>query len=250
MPPSPSGRGDLLLARRCIASDCGGARRISCSPSPLPMTMDDSRPRFALFADLEPDAAGDGWRFALHAADGSSTVTASDRETGADADRLVLLAVVRGLEALDQPSQVTVVTRSASVVRGFRRGLDAWRQHDWRWERHGRLTPIRDADLWRRVDHALAYHAIRCRTWGSAAAGDRDAVNLVGPTVTSPIERMSEQPSMAEDRLAGRIAHGRIEAGAIDPSRIGWAAPAMVIVQGRTRRRRRVTFAQPAAAAG
>ncbi|MEO0530980.1 MAG: RNase H family protein, partial [Planctomycetota bacterium] len=127
--------------------------------------MKASRPRYVLIAETEATDDGPQWRFALHAADASVTIAASDSEHGATHDRLVLLAVVRGLEALDQSADVTVVTRSASVLRGLTRGLAEWRNNHWRWERHGRLTPIRDADLWRRIDHSLRFHTVRCRSW-------------------------------------------------------------------------------------
>ena len=38
-----------------------------------------------------------------------------------------LLAVVRGLEALPEPSRVTLVTTSGWIRRGLRFGLDNWR---------------------------------------------------------------------------------------------------------------------------
>ena len=76
-----------------------------------------------------------------------------------------LLAVVRGLEALQQPSRVTLVTPSRYVARGIVRCLDDWRASQWQWERFGRVEPIRDHDLWRRVDRAMDYHQIDCHTW-------------------------------------------------------------------------------------
>ena len=52
------------------------------------------------------------WHFVLESVDGSSKLEATDEEPELDPERLELLAIVRGLEALDQPSQVTLVTRS------------------------------------------------------------------------------------------------------------------------------------------
>ena len=120
-----------------------------------------SRPRFVLFAEADEP----GWRFALHNAATGETVTACDEESDAGPERLGLIALVRGLEALDQPSEVTVVTRNASIARGLQRGLGEWRNNHWRWECFGRLVPVRNADLWRRIDHALNYHRVSCQTW-------------------------------------------------------------------------------------
>ena len=81
------------------------------------------------------------------------------------AERLELLALVRGLEALDQPSLVTLVTASRYVSHGVRYGLELWREHDWLWEHDGVWEPIRNRDLWLRVNQALQFHQVDCRIW-------------------------------------------------------------------------------------
>jgi ribonuclease HI len=105
------------------------------------------------------------WRFVLETVDGSSRLEAADEEADLPENRLELLAVVRGLEALGQPSRVTLVTPSRYVNRGFRYGLDQWRENGWCWERFGEMTPIKNRDLWQRVDRAMQYHQVECRVW-------------------------------------------------------------------------------------
>ena len=105
------------------------------------------------------------WRFVLESVEGSEKLEAVDEEPETNGDRLELLAVVRGLEALDQPSRVTLVTRSRYVARGFRFGLNEWRENGWKWEHFGEYTHINNDDLWKRVDHAMNYHQVECRTW-------------------------------------------------------------------------------------
>lgn len=116
---------------------------------------------------LEPDPRADSrqryWHFRLRSPEGSTCLDVADRENDATEERLELLAVVRGLEALDQPSHVTLVTASGSIHRGLRFGLDTWRENQWHWERFGRMTPVKNADLWRRIDRALEFHEIECR---------------------------------------------------------------------------------------
>ena len=90
---------------------------------------------------------------------------AFDEEPGVQGERLELLAVIRGLEALDQPSRVTLVTSSRGVSRGLRFGLAEWRTNNWQWERFGRRVPVKNHDLWQRVDRALQFHRVECRTW-------------------------------------------------------------------------------------
>ena len=89
---------------------------------------------------------------------------ACDEESGASDERLALLAVVRGLEAVPEPACVTLVTAHGSIRRGLRFGLDNWRDNQWQWERFGKMTPIKNYDLWQRVDRALQFHEIDCRS--------------------------------------------------------------------------------------
>ncbi len=83
-------------------------------------------------------------------------------EPDARGERLELLTVVRGLEALDQPSRVSVLTASRYVRNGIELGLPQWRARGWRWESFGRLERVKHADLWQRLDQAAAIHEVHC----------------------------------------------------------------------------------------
>ena len=97
--------------------------------------------------------------------DGGEQFEAADAEPAAQGERLELLAVVRGLEALEQPSRVTLVTPSKYVHRGLTYGLAEWRTQDWQWEHFGEMVPVKNRDLWQRIDRALRFHDLECRTW-------------------------------------------------------------------------------------
>jgi ribonuclease HI len=105
------------------------------------------------------------WRFILEQINGSDRFEASDNENNIGAERMQLLSLVRGLEAIDQPAQVTVVTSSQYVSRGVKHGIHQWRQNDWKWERFGEMLPVRDEDLWKRVQRAISVHQVDCRLW-------------------------------------------------------------------------------------
>jgi len=127
-------------------------------------------PHFLLFSGTchsgyeEPDEP-DRWRFVLESVNGDGTFEASDAEPGVARERLELLSLVRGLEALDQPSRVTLVTPSRYITSGMRYGMPEWRENKWRWERFGQQVPVKNADLWKRVDRALYYHDVDCKFW-------------------------------------------------------------------------------------
>ena len=127
--------------------------------------MNIPTPHFLLFSESDRKHSQGQWRFVLQSLDGSKQFEAEDVEPEARGERLELLAVVRGLEALPGPSRVTLVTPSRYVNRGLSYGLEEWRANDWQWEHFGQMVPVKNRDLWQRIDRALQYHDLHCRTW-------------------------------------------------------------------------------------
>lgn len=125
------------------------------------------RPRYLLFVEAASatESSPGRWRFSLEGLESGEHLDAEDQEKNAGLYRLELIGLVRGLEALDQPSRVTLVSTSRNLNRGLRTGLPLWRENDWQWERFGEMTPIKDADLWKRVDLALTFHEVSSRTF-------------------------------------------------------------------------------------
>lgn len=135
-----------------------------------------AKPHFLLFCDahasssaaVESAPSGGRWHFVLERLDAAERLEATDGERSVPRERLSLLAVVRGLEALEQPSHVTLVTTSRYVSRGLRYGLSEWREANYSWEHFGIQKPIRNADLWQRIDGAMSFHEVACRLLESA----------------------------------------------------------------------------------
>ena len=187
--------------------------------------MNGPKPHFLLFCDGNVSAndklAGSQrgrWRFVLEDLVSGEKIEATDHETACAPDRTALVAVLRGLEALEQPSRVTLVTTSRYVSRGLQYGLTEWRDNDYSWERFGAVQPIRNADIWKRIDRALAFHQVQCR-W----MAQEDGAETTEET-TSPAETAS--PSTA------RPAEPRIESLAVTSV----AAPASQIITSREHR--------------
>lgn len=157
--------------------------------------MNKTAPHYLLFTEAKyvshPSPSG-RWRFVLEQIGTAARFEESDTESGIRGERLQLLSVVRGLEALDQQSQVTLITSSKYVGRGIRRGISQWRKNNWQWEKFGTLTLIKNHDLWRRIDSAMAIHQINCRIWQfdppqvrTQVANECDQVEQGGNSVTS-----------------------------------------------------------------
>ena len=123
--------------------------------------MNDRTPQYVVV--LETGKTLGQWRFVLRPHDGSPPIEAGDIEPDAWGERLDLLTAVRALESLDQPSRVTFVGCTRYVEQGILYGVAEWKQNDWRWECFGQMVPVRDSDLWQRMDRALQFHRVDCR---------------------------------------------------------------------------------------
>jgi ribonuclease HI len=153
------------------------------------------------------------WRFLLHRVDGGDTTAAADIEPNCSTNRAITLALVRGLEAIDSGGQVTLVTSSRYLKTALARGLAAWKRADWHWERFGRRVPVRQADLWQRVDRALQFHSLKCHAWNSLPQAPQPTAAPEAAWVpfaaSVPVDAPSQQRQFAAPQ---------VEAYSIDPA--------------------------------
>lgn len=171
----------------------------------------------------EIDSQGGRWHFRIQAEDGQVWLEASDMELGISRERLELLAVVRGLEAFDQPSQVTLVTPNPQISRSVRQGLDFWRDRGWMWERFGEKVPMTNRDLWQRVDRALQIHTITSKTYRIDTAHAAPGPYRIGASAIGrrrPLRRPLVRPLAAATRIAANSLHR------IADSLVSWAPDA------------------------
>ena len=69
------------------------------------------------------------------------------------------MAAISALEALSRPSQIVVVTDSAYVKNGVTTWIHGWKKNGWK---TADRKPVKNAELWRRLDAARARHDV---TW-------------------------------------------------------------------------------------
>ncbi len=103
-----------------------------------------------------------GWGAVLIARNGDKVVKERDLK-GGEADttnnRMELLAAIHALEALERPSEITMVTDSTYVKNGVTTWIHNWKKNGWR---TAAKKPVKNAELWQRLDEAHARHDV---TW-------------------------------------------------------------------------------------
>ncbi len=73
-------------------------------------------------------------------------------------NRMELMAVIAGLEALNRPCWVTVYSDSKYVVDAFnQRWIDGWIKKGWK---RGKNEPVKNIDLWKRLLKVKEPHAV------------------------------------------------------------------------------------------
>ena len=111
-----------------------------------------------------------GWGVLMQAVDGTEVV--KERELcGGEAlttnNRMELLAAITALETLARPSDITIITDSAYVKNGITEWLWGWKRKNWRTSTG---KPVKNDDLWKRLDAARGQHQVRWE-WVKGHAG-------------------------------------------------------------------------------
>jgi len=141
-------------------------------PSPDAANKRRGMPTFFAFTDgaCSGNPGPGGWGAILQARDGERVV--KERElSGGEAlttnNRMELMAAIAALESLNRPAAITLVTDSAYVKNGVTAWLAAWKASGWR---TAAKKPVKNEDLWRRLDAAQARHDVRWQ-WVRGHAG-------------------------------------------------------------------------------
>jgi ribonuclease HI len=82
-------------------------------------------------------------------------------------NRMELTAVIRALESLRRPASVRVFTDSQYVRRGITEWVTSWKVRGWR---TADRKPVKNIDLWQRLEELAAGHEIDWR-WVPAHTG-------------------------------------------------------------------------------
>lgn len=102
-----------------------------------------------------------GWAYLLqHPASGKSQ-EASGGAALTTNNQMELMAVIAGLEALRSRSSVEVITDSVYVAKGCSEWLAGWKRNGWRRREGKQFKPVKNIELWQRMDDLLERHRVR-----------------------------------------------------------------------------------------
>ena len=82
-------------------------------------------------------------------------------------NRMELMAAIRALEALNKPCKVELHTDSTYVKNGVTQWIHGWKARGWK---TADQSPVKNEDLWKRIDQARARHEVDWR-WVKGHAG-------------------------------------------------------------------------------
>lgn len=96
-----------------------------------------------------------GWGAILRTDSGEREIHGGEART--TNNRMEMMAAIEGLSALKRPCRVNVYTDSEYLRSGITEWLPRWKQRGWR---TADRKPVKNEDLWRRLEAAAARHEI------------------------------------------------------------------------------------------
>ncbi|MEI6333987.1 MAG: ribonuclease HI [Methylococcaceae bacterium] len=83
-------------------------------------------------------------------------------------NRMELMAAIQALELLTRPCSVQLNSDSIYVLKGITDWMPNWKKRGWK---TASKSPVKNEDLWRRLDIAIAKHTIEWK-WVKGHSGD------------------------------------------------------------------------------
>lgn len=106
-----------------------------------------------------------GWGAILRFAGTEKVLSGGERDT--TNNRMELTAAIEGLSALKRPCRVRLVTDSQYVMKGITEWIEGWKRREWR---TASRQPVKNVDLWRRLDEVVTGHDVDWQ-WVKGHAG-------------------------------------------------------------------------------
>ncbi len=118
----------------------------------------NDKPSVELFTDgaCSGNPGPGGWGALLRMAGKEKEL--SGGEPASTNNRMELMAAIAGLEALQRPCKVRLVTDSKYVMDGATKWIKGWKRNGWKTA--DKKTPVKNIELWQRLEAALQPHEV------------------------------------------------------------------------------------------
>ncbi|MAL63370.1 MAG: ribonuclease HI [Pseudomonadota bacterium] len=129
--------------------------------------MDNKEIRVEIFTDgaCSGNPGAGGWGAVLRWRDSERELKGGESET--TNNRMELMAAIKALESLDRPVKVDLYTDSTYVQKGITEWIHSWKRRGWK---TASRTPVKNEDLWRRLDNAIQHQDVSWH-WVKGHAG-------------------------------------------------------------------------------
>ena len=119
-----------------------------------------------------------GWAFILLHPKTEKKLERSGGEPETTNNRMELRAVIEGLSALKRASSVELFTDSVYVGKGLMEYMPKWKANGWRRKEGNKFAPVKNEELWRKLDELIARHAVKyTRVAGHSGHPENDRVD-------------------------------------------------------------------------
>jgi ribonuclease HI len=152
-------------------------------------------PRVSIYTDgaCSGNPGPGGWGAILVAGARRKEISGGEAQT--TNNRMELMAAIAALEALLRPARVELHTDSEYLRNGISQWIHAWKRKGWRTASN---QPVKNADLWQRLDAAQARHQVRWH-WvkGHAGHAENERADELARAGMRPFLRRQERDEVA-----------------------------------------------------
>ncbi len=94
---------------------------------------------------------------------GSKRRELSGGEADTTNNRMEMMAVIKGIEALKRACRVRIHTDSVYVMKGMMEWLEQWKKRGWK---TAAKKPVKNVELWQWLEQAIGRHEVKWRPSG------------------------------------------------------------------------------------
>jgi ribonuclease HI len=117
-------------------------------------------------------------------------------------NRMELMAAIMALEALKRPAEVDLHTDSQYLRGGITGWINTWKRNGWR---TAEKKPVKNEELWKRLDEAIRRHAVAWH-WVRGHAGHdmNERADQLARVAMAPFKKRPPPPLAGEGQAAKR----------------------------------------------